>query len=173
MDGIIVRPALVADAASVGQLWEKLVNHHQSLNHNLPRAAPDGARLYARHMANRLHDRYTRVLVAEYKGEVIGYVLGVVVDLVPEMFEQESGGFLADIYVDAPYRGQGIGRALVNALVDWFKEHNLNHFEWHVASSNSEGIAFWKAMQGQELMIRMRADISRDDHDDRTALSDR
>lgn len=155
----MIRPATADDAAVIGDLWEKLVAYHQVLDDDLPRAAPNGGKLYARTIADRLYDRYTCVLVAEEDNQVVGYVLGVVVDLVPDMFEQESGGFLADIYVDTPYRGRGLGRGLVETLGDWFREKGLHHFEWHVASSNSDGIAFWHAVHGRSLMIRMRADL--------------
>ncbi len=166
MDGITIRVATAADTMTIGQLWEKLVLHHNRLNKDLPRASQDGARLYARSLANRLYDSHTRVYVAEADKEVIGYVLGVVVDLVPEMFEQEGAGFLADIYVDEPYRGHGVGRSLVESLTGWFQQHNVHHFEWHVASSNLEGLAFWRAMNGREMMIRMRADIPQENQDD-------
>jgi GNAT superfamily N-acetyltransferase len=101
--------------------------------------------------------------VAEEDGLVVGYVLGIVVDLVPDIFEQEAGGFLADIYVDDAYRGRGIGRALVEALADWFRQRGLRHYEWHVASSNVDGLAFWRAMNGRNLMIRMRARLEEDE----------
>ena len=172
LDNIIIRAATPADTVAVGKLWEKLVAHHQKLDPVLPRAAPDGAALYARNLNDRLYDTHTRVFVAEFEGKLIGYVLGVVVDLVPEMFEQEAGGFLADIYVDEMYRGHGTGRALVKALAAWFRQHNLTYFEWHVAAANSDALAFWKAMQGRELMIRMRTDIG-EDGDDGTSVSDR
>jgi ribosomal protein S18 acetylase RimI-like enzyme len=157
-----IRPATAGDAAEIGKLWEKLVAYHQALDDDLPRAARDGDRLYARSIANRLHDSHTRVLVAEENDKVVGYVLGVVVDLVPDMFEQEDGGFLADIYVEENYRGRGIGRALVEALADWFKQ-GLHHFEWHVAANNPSGLAFWRAIGGRDLMIRMRTDLHQED----------
>lgn len=162
----MIRAATAADTPAIGHLWEKLVDYHRALNPDLPRAAPGGARLYARNLISRLHDTHTGVFVAEDDSHLIGYVLGVVVDLVPEMFEQEAGGFLADIYVEEEYRGRGVGRALVDALVDWFRQRGLSHFEWHVASSNEAGLAFWQALNGRALMIRMRADITQEEDDD-------
>lgn len=158
-----IRPAKVADAPEIGKLWEKLVIYHQVLDIDLPRAAPNGDRLYARSIADRLHDSHTRVLVAEEEGRIIGYVMGVVVDLVPDMFEQEFGGFLADIYVEEAYRGRGIGRALVETLAAWFKQQGLRHFEWHVAANNPDGLAFWRALGGRDLMIRMRTHLNDED----------
>lgn len=158
----MIRPAVVSDAIAISRLWEKLVAYHKALDPDMPGATPDGASRYGRNLVDRLGDSHTCVLVAEQDGLVVGYVLGVVVDLMPEMFDYESGGFLADIFVEAEYRGHGIGLALVRALADWFRQKGLRHFEWHVAASNTDALAFWKAVGGRDFMIRMRADIEPD-----------
>lgn len=158
----MIRVAVASDAVVIGKLWAKLVAYHRQFDAEMPRATPNGPELYARSLIDRLEDSHTRVLVAEADGHVVGYVLGVVVDLVPEMFEHEAGGFLADIYVEEAYRGRGIGRALVENLAAWFKTHGVEHFEWHVAASNVEALAFWRALGGRDLMIRMRANIEQD-----------
>ena len=80
-------------------------------------------------------------------------------EIMPEMFEQEPSGFLADIYVEEEYRHAGVGRALVDALAEWFGERGLRYFEWHVAARNTDGMQFWKALGGRDVMIRMRADV--------------
>ena len=98
-------------------------------------------------------------MVADVDDLVVGYVLGVVVDLAPEMFLQETSGFLADIYVDQAYRRQGVGRALVEALIAWFGKQGIHYYEWHVAARNQESIAFWRSLGGHEVMLRMRGEI--------------
>ncbi|HLV34492.1 MAG TPA: GNAT family N-acetyltransferase [Spirillospora sp.] len=158
----MIRPAIASDVVAIGKLWEQLVAYHRELDEVYPRATPQGASLYARSLRDRLNDSHTKVFVAEEDGRLVGYVLGVVVDLLPEMFEQEAGGFLADIFVEEAYRGRGIGRGLVEALVDWFREKGLRHYEWHVAATNYPALSFWAQIGGRQLQIRMRADIDED-----------
>lgn len=159
----MIRPARVEDAEPIGQLWAKLATYHTTLDPDLPLPAANGAQLYARRIANRLDDKYTHTLVAEENGAIVGYVLGVLIDFMPEMFQAEHGGFLADIYVDEAYRGRGIGRALVEALTQWFRQNEVRYFEWYVAERNTSGRAFWEAMGGRNLMLRMRATVSTDE----------
>ena len=144
---------------AVAQLWTALVEYHRTLDSSLPPAAPQGAKRYARRLTDRLDDPMSRVLVAEADGKIVGYVLGVVVDLAPEMFAQEASGFLADIFVEEAYRNAGVGTALVDALSAWFKEKGLRYYEWHVAARNTESLAFWQSIGGREVMLRMRAEV--------------
>ncbi len=159
MDKVIIRQVQAEDMDAVARLWLALVEYHRQLDSDLPPAAPQGAKRYARRLIERLDDPMSRVLVAETDGKVVGYVLGVVVDLAPEMFAQEASGFLADIFVDEAYRREGVGKALVDGLADWFRSKGLHYFEWHVAARNDAGIAFWQTMGGREVMLRMRAEL--------------
>lgn len=155
-----VRAARPGDIDAIAHKWEALVEHHRVLDADLPPATPQGADRYARRLLDQLDNPTARVLVAVCNGEVVGYVLGMVVDLAPDMFAQEASGFLADIYVDATVRRNGIGRMLVTALMDWFRDKGLRYFEWHTAVQNPDGIAFWRALGGREVMLRMRADVN-------------
>lgn len=155
----MIRLAIAEDASAIGQLWSQMIAYHVALDPAMPIAAPDGAQRYQRRIEGRLDDPMTRVLVAEIDGQVIGYVLGMVVDLTPEIFEQMHGGFVADIFVLPDYRRQGIGRELVERLMLWFQSKQISYFEWHVAKSNIDGVAFWESIGGRTVMLRMRANI--------------
>ena len=155
----MIRLVTPEDAPAIAQLWTSLVAYHQELDSALPGAAPNGAGRYTKRLLQHLDDNNTCALVAEEDGRVVGYILGMIVDLLPDVFAQEPGGFLADIYVDAEYRRQGIGRALVDALVAWFAEMGVNHFDWHVSARNPDALAFWRSIGGRDVMVRMRATI--------------
>ncbi len=156
---ITIRPATTEDTPTIGHMWLQLVEYHNALSPDLPHAAPNGAEMYARRLASRLHDSHTRVLVAEKEDTLVGFVMGVIVDMVPEMFIEETAGFLADIYVEPAYRSQGVGRALVDGLSAWFRTRGVQYVEWYVADSNREGWAFWKAIGGREVITRMRINL--------------
>lgn len=155
-----IRPATADDAAIIGQLWRELVNYHRQLDEAMPRPTADGHERYAARIEQQLDDPYAAVFVAETDHILVGYVLGRIVDLLPETFEADYGGFLVDIVVLDPYREHGIGRALVNALEDWFQARGISHYEWYVAAENHRARRFWaEIVGGREVMIRMRLDF--------------
>ena len=159
MAEVITRAVNKDDTDALGEMWLDLVAYHQSLSADLPGAARGSEHRYVRRIMERLDDPYMCALVAEMDGQVVGFVLGMVIDLMPDIFEQRPSGFLADIYVEPHARRHGVGRSLVTALVDWFRQCNIYTFDWHVSANNPEGIAFWQSMGGRDVMIRMRADI--------------
>ncbi|MCB9452070.1 MAG: GNAT family N-acetyltransferase [Anaerolineaceae bacterium] len=165
MDELIIRPVSRSEADTVAQLWAELVAYHTALDPALPHPTPDGRQQYARRIIQRLNDSYTRVLVAEVNHEIVGYVMGVIMDLMPDIFNQEPVGFIADIAITEAYRRQGIGRRLVEELIIWFQEHHITAYDWHVAAQNIAGQRFWESVGGRPVMIRMRATIEEHNHD--------
>jgi GNAT superfamily N-acetyltransferase len=156
---VMIRRATPIDADDIARLWETLVEYHYRLDPSLPQAAAEGGYRYALRLIDRMDDTHTRVFVAEENGEIVGYVLAMIIDLAPEMFTQEYSGFLADIFVEERFRQQGIGRQLVNAVQQWFAECGVSYFEWYVASKNPTGMAFWHSMGGRDVLIRMRTEV--------------
>ena len=155
---MMIRTANAHDVDAIGEMWLQLVAYHRQMDpENMPDSAPDGARRYAVRIGDSLDDTHTHVFVAEDNGHIVGYVMGVIVDMLPETFSAARSGFLADIYVLQEYRGQGVGRSLVEVLLAWFQGRSVTHYEWFVAEKNAEARAFWQKVGGIDVMIRMRA----------------
>ncbi len=155
----MIRLATSGDAKRIGELWLEMVNFHQQFDEMMFKASENGAEFYESSVLSRLHDKQTRILVAEVDGEVVGYVLGMLVNITPEMFAPVRSGFLADISVTDAYRRQGIGRDLVERLALWFQSQNVTYFEWHVSEKNHAAVEFWKSIGGETTMLRMRTNI--------------
>jgi GNAT superfamily N-acetyltransferase len=157
---MIIRAAKAEDCETIGAFWQALVAHHHDLDSDLPQALADGAARYATRILEQLDDPYRQTLVAlDDDGKLIGYVLGMVMDFMPDLFEQERVGMLADIFVLPEHRGQGVGKALVLALCDWFRARRVTSYEYYVAAKNPQAQAFWQAMGGRASMIRMKATL--------------
>jgi GNAT superfamily N-acetyltransferase len=155
----MIRLAEAADAERIGELWAEMVAYHSALDSETFRPARAGAELYASSIDARLADSDARVLVLELDGEVVGYVNGFIANITTDMFKPLRCGFLADIYLRAPYRRRGFGRQLVERLALWFRAQGVRCFEWHVSARNHEALAFWNAIGGETTMLRMRAAI--------------
>lgn len=157
----MIRLASEADAEQIGRLWLQMVDYHHTFDPHTFRAADDGAELYARRILQSLSDPWTRIFVAEIDGNLAGYALGMVADITTEMFQPLRSGLLSDIFVGAEHRRQGLGRALVAEMSDWFQKQKVDHFEWHVSAQNLAAIQFWQSLGGKATMLRMRAEICR------------
>lgn len=160
---MLIRPMRETDLEAVGKLWLALAEYHRHLAPEMPIPAPDGIARYTAHLAYRLDDVLCCAFVAEEAGEVVGYVTGMVLDIMPDVFVEERAGMIGDIYVIPEQRGRGTAKALLSATLDWFRLRDVGYYEWYVASANVNGRAFWQKMGGQDVMVRMRAPIEGDD----------
>lgn len=154
-----IRPVEPGDEAAIARLWQALSDYHVRLDPRLPIPVKGAAERYAARLVERRADPTSRAYVAEVSGEVVGYALGAVVDLHPDLFRRVESGYIADIYVDARHRRQGLARALVAALRDWFVSCGVTHIEWQVAAANTAGLRFWEAIGGLATTVRMRLEL--------------
>lgn len=61
-------------------------------------------------------------------------------------FLGRPGLYLEDLYVQPPWRGRGLGRALLRHLGALAVERGCGRFEWSVLDWNEEAIAFYEKM---------------------------
>lgn len=52
-------------------------------------------------------------------------------------------GQLEDFVVDEAFRGQGVGRSMWKALIDWCRAHDLNEFYLQTETFRPDAIAFY------------------------------
>lgn len=164
----LIRQVEPRDEAAIARLWQMLTEHHVALDPRLPGAARSAAERYAARLIERRHDPATIALVAEVKGEVVGYLLGAKIDLHPDLFEQADAGFIADIFVDPAFRGRGLAREMVATANQWFRQRGVRQVELQVAARNPVGMRFWESVGGEPVMIRMQIDLDRDGRPGRT-----
>lgn len=104
-------------------------------------------------LAGTLKKSNVRVLVAEAEGALIGYALGTVDK--PIHFRYRRLGTLQACYVEARQRRGGVGKALVDAVLEWFRDKGVRAVDLGVLHSNG-AFRFWRKLGFREYYLKLR-----------------
>jgi GNAT superfamily N-acetyltransferase len=87
--------------------------------------------------------KYAEVVFAEYDGNLAGQALFFYNF---STFKGKPGIYLEDLYVRPAFRNKGIGKALLNHLIELAKNKNCGRIEWVVLGWNKTAIDFYKSL---------------------------
>ena len=84
-----------------------------------------------------------RALIAEWEGQAAGYALffGFY-----STWEGRPGLFLEDLFVREPFRGRGIGKALLGKVAGIARHENCYGMRWEVLDWNQPAIDFYQRL---------------------------
>jgi GNAT superfamily N-acetyltransferase len=82
-------------------------------------------------------------LVAESHGRLVGMATYYSIF---SSFIAKPGLWLDDLYVYEEFRGQNIGRKLMQGLCQIAQDGRLSHIDWHVSGFNERGIQFYQRL---------------------------
>ena len=86
-------------------------------------------------------DKFVEVWLAEINDEPVGQVFFF---RNYSTFLAKPGFYIEDIYVRPQFRGSGIGKKLLNKVVELAAEKNYGRVEWCVLNWNKPAIEFYK-----------------------------
>jgi GNAT superfamily N-acetyltransferase len=86
-------------------------------------------------------DKFVEVWLAEINDEPVGQVFFF---RNYSTFLAKPGFYIEDIYVRPQFRGNGIGKKLLNKVVELAAEKNYGRVEWSVLNWNKPAIEFYK-----------------------------
>jgi ribosomal protein S18 acetylase RimI-like enzyme len=128
-----LRPAAPADLEALVRLLGVLFSIEADFR-------PDEAR-QRRGLSRMLEEPARRlVLVAEEGGAVIGMVT---VQLVVSTAEGGDAGLLEDLVVDAPHRGRGVGRRLLEGAAAWARARGATRLQLLADVTNAPALGFY------------------------------
>ena len=81
--------------------------------------------------------------LADWSGQTVGFAIWF---LIFSTFSGRYGIYLEDVFVRAPFRGKGIGKALMRHLARRCIEQKLTRFEWTVLDWNKPSIDFYRSI---------------------------
>jgi GNAT superfamily N-acetyltransferase len=148
---LLIRPATIDDAELLRTLIRELAEFEHELHFCVIEAA-DLAR-----------DGFGaspsfRALIADWDGQPAGYALFF------GHYSTWAGRrlFLEDLFVREPFRGRGIGKALLAAVARIAVQENCNGVQWEVLNWNEKAIELYESL-GAEFLDRWRPVLLKDD----------
>jgi len=152
-----VRPATARDVGEIVSIWGELATHHTRFDESF-RPSRRWQEEYRSFILGLLDREDARAVVAVEGGRVIGYGVGRI-SMLPAFFERRRRGYLHDVVTREPYRRQGVGRGVVEALLAWMQECGALTVELTVAVLNEEAVAFWTRLEFAPYMHHFKREL--------------
>jgi ribosomal protein S18 acetylase RimI-like enzyme len=154
-----IRVARHADLRRIGELGALMVETHHRFDPERFLAASDGtAEGYAAFLGDRLEDPEAVVVVAEVVGEVAGYAFGVIEGL-DFMSLRGPAAILHDVIVSPDYRCRGIGRQLVEAVLETLQSRGAKQAVLSTAEPNLPAQRLFATMGFRRTMIEWTREL--------------
>ncbi len=136
MASLTVRPARAQDVSLLLELFGELAEY-EHLEHELKATAEQlGEALFGARQA-------AEALIAERDGEALGYAL-----FFPTFssFLASTGVWLEDLFVRSDSRGEGVGKALLEAVAALVRERGGERLEWAALDWNELALGFYRGI---------------------------
>ena len=154
---IHVRGALESDVEHIVLLKRKFLDMHGDIT-NYYKCTSDCEKKLSKHMHNELERSDSHIIIAEYKGDIIGYLEGHIQERAPIYTpENRLVGEMNTGYLMEEYWRLGIYEELVEAMIRWFKENGIIYVNAMVDAKNPIFLRGWKKYgftTRQHLLIR-------------------
>ena len=97
------------------------------------------------------------VAVAEHKGKCGGYLCGGI-DKMESYRIQKKHAELENMFLERKFRGQGIGRRIVEMFFDWCRKNRVEYVSVSASFANSEGVHFYEKLgfKGYATVLEMK-----------------
>lgn len=142
------------DVKNISELWGDLAQLHERLDSAFTPSS-GWRQAYEGYLHALLDREDARVLVARGNGRILAYGIGRIT-LLPPFFAERRRGFIQDVFTRLEHRRNGLGRRLVEALLDWLKGAGMETVELTVGSTNTDAIKFWEHLGFEVYMHHCR-----------------
>jgi GNAT superfamily N-acetyltransferase len=151
MTELKVRAAKAADEKAVLELAHSEMEAHVRMDERF-RLRDDADSRYAVYLRDRMRDIDSTVFVAEDGDGILGLAVATV-RKVDSFFETQRFGYVSDLMVSPRVRRRGVGRALYDRTVLWFRSLGIEVVRLHVAVKSDEARAFWKSVGASDFLV--------------------
>ncbi|GAA6186491.1 MULTISPECIES: GNAT family N-acetyltransferase [Alteromonadaceae] len=150
MENISIRKAIIGDLEKLIELEQKLIAAERPFNSILK--AKD-ATYYD--IENLITSPSSYLAVAEFEGEIIATGYAQIRES-KRAHKHDHHVYLGFMFVAQEYRGQGINKRIMQTLIAWGREQNLDDFYLDVYATNESAIKAYRKAGFAESTFEMK-----------------
>lgn len=137
----MIRRAHESDSPSILELWYEMSIYHQKIDAYFA-LSENSKEVYRQFLYSQLLSNDVAVFVYELNAKVVAYIL-VKMEYRPEVFKSRRTGFVQELSVAEGFQRRGVGQALLEKALMWFKEQGVREVSCHYSLQNSKSSEFW------------------------------
>ena len=138
---ITIRRAAAEDIDSVLSMWVKLMGMHRLFGDTYT-CRKDAAKVMKKHLKTLPKKRNTLLLVAEVDRKLCGYAIAEI-SRRPPIYKERKELIISDIFIKKSMREQGVGKKLMEAVLDWTSKKGIKLISLQVDAKNKDAIKFY------------------------------
>lgn len=150
---VIYRQAQEADFPAVAMLYNKLDRFLREYTYSFPEVEDVGEKWLD--MFRRTLGRFSVLYVAEYEGELVGFIVARL-KRVPEYLGGVMVGELKDMWVEHKVRRLGIGEKLLRLAIEWCRDQDVHSLEAQILLGNEPIIKLVEYLGMKPELYQMR-----------------
>lgn len=153
------RIAVATDVDRLQELHRELDVLHQQLIPTVFMPVDGDARSWQA-VLQRIEHAGSDYIVLELGGSIVGFA-GLTTMRYPDlpMFRQSEYAYLEDMLVIAAHQGQGFGKVLMAAAIDWARAAGFEHLQTTVWAANGQASAFYDSVGFQTQRRRLQLEL--------------
>lgn len=153
-----IRKAARRDLPRIAELAGELVRQHSGFDAQRFWGIPEPERGYERWFEKELANAEALLLCAELDGKIVGYAYG---RLEPRDWNAllDAHGALHDVLVAEEARGRGIGRQLVQRMLEELRARGAPRVVLHTSVKNHAAQRLFAALGFRETMLEMTCEL--------------
>lgn len=153
MEQFLVRKATLADLDILYGFEQKIIRAERPFDATLDK---DPISYYD--LKELLHADNALVLLAEVDSKVIGSGFGHIREAKPYL-DHSHYAHLGFMYTDPDYRGMGVNKAIVWALMDWSRSKKITELRLTVYNDNAPAIKAYEKVGFKKYILEMRVNL--------------
>jgi ribosomal protein S18 acetylase RimI-like enzyme len=148
MEIVLATESLVSQ---IVELWKEFWDYHQKMDPQFFVMSEDGPSKFEEYLRGLIKPDDAQVLVALDQGQIVAYSIAQILKR-PPIAKYPAYGFISDLCVKSEYRRKGLGKQILDKILEWFKSRQIDRIELTVLAKNQIGYSFWKK-QGFEIFL--------------------